>query len=125
MALPGTPGQLAPMDEETADLSQQLAKKLTEQTGKQKQKFSTKKSQFRKGKLMKHCGTKKLETDRLVLRRYVNEDAAAMYKNWASNEDIFEYPANLSTCNSYFNNEVPMPNPLYFLQTDIASDGVS
>ena len=34
MALPGTPGQLAPMDEETADLFQQLAKKLTEQTGK-------------------------------------------------------------------------------------------
>ena len=52
---------------------------------------------------MKHCGTKKLETDRLVLRRYVNEDAAAMYKNWASDEDIFEYPANLSTGNSCFN----------------------
>ena len=32
----------------------------------------------RKDKLMKHCGTQKLETDRLVLRRYVNEDAASL-----------------------------------------------
>lgn len=30
---------------------------------------------------MKHCGTQRLETNRLILRRYVNEDAAAMYKN--------------------------------------------
>ena len=32
---------------------------------------------------MKLCGTQRLETDRLILRRYVIEDAAAMYKNWA------------------------------------------
>ena len=37
---------------------------------------------------MSHCGTKKLETNRLVLRRYVNEDALAMYKNWASDEEV-------------------------------------
>mgnify|MGYP000180088729 FL=1 len=30
---------------------------------------------------MKHSGTQRLETERLVLRRFVNEDAAAMYKN--------------------------------------------
>lgn len=30
---------------------------------------------------MNHCGTQKLETDRLILRRYVIEDAAAMYNN--------------------------------------------
>ena len=29
---------------------------------------------------MKHCGTKRLETNRLILRRYANEDAAAMIK---------------------------------------------
>lgn len=40
---------------------------------------------------MKHCGTKKLETDRLVLRRYVNEDAAAMYKNWASDNEVTKF----------------------------------
>ncbi len=40
---------------------------------------------------MKHCGTQKLETDRLVLRRYVNEDAAAMYKNWASDKEVTKF----------------------------------
>ena len=40
---------------------------------------------------MKHCGTQKLETDRLVLRRYVNEDAAAMYNNWAADEEVTRF----------------------------------
>ena len=40
---------------------------------------------------MKHCGTKKIETDRLVLRRYMNEDAAAMYKNWASDKEVTKF----------------------------------
>ncbi len=40
---------------------------------------------------MKHCGTQKLETDRLVLRRYVNEDAAAMYENWASDNEVTKF----------------------------------
>ena len=40
---------------------------------------------------MNHCGTQKLETDRLILRRYVNEDAAAMYKNWASDEEVTKF----------------------------------
>ncbi len=30
---------------------------------------------------MKHCKTQRLEIDRLILRRYVNEDVEAMYKN--------------------------------------------
>ena len=33
---------------------------------------------------MNHLGTKLLETDRLILREFVPEDAPAMYKNWAS-----------------------------------------
>ena len=48
---------------------------------------------------MKHCGTQKLETDRLVLRRYANEDAAAMYKNWASDKEVtkfLKWPAHSS-----------------------------
>lgn len=40
---------------------------------------------------MKHCGTQRLETDRLILRRYVNEDATAMYKNWASDSEVTKY----------------------------------
>ncbi len=40
---------------------------------------------------MKHCGTQKLETDRLVLRRYVHKDAAAMYKNWASDPEVTRF----------------------------------
>lgn len=45
----------------------------------------------RQGKLMEHCGTQRLETDRLILRRYVNEDAAAMYKNWASDNEVTKF----------------------------------
>ena len=40
---------------------------------------------------MEHCGTRQLETDRLILRRFVNEDAAAMYKNWASDDAVTKY----------------------------------
>ena len=40
---------------------------------------------------MKHCGTQRLETDRLILRRYVNEDAAAMYKNWVSDSEVTKF----------------------------------
>lgn len=40
---------------------------------------------------MKHCGTKRLETERLILRRFVQEDAAAMYCNWASDPQVTKY----------------------------------
>lgn len=40
---------------------------------------------------MKHSGTQRLETERLVLRRFVNEDALAMYKNWAADEKVTKY----------------------------------
>lgn len=40
---------------------------------------------------MKHCGTQRLETERLILRRYVSEDAAAMYKNWASDPEVTKF----------------------------------
>lgn len=48
---------------------------------------------------MRHCGTQTLETDRLILRRYVTEDAAAMYRNWASDPEVTKYlrwPAHTS-----------------------------
>ncbi len=40
---------------------------------------------------MNHCGTQKLETDRLILRRYISEDAVAMYKNWASDNEVTKF----------------------------------
>ncbi len=40
---------------------------------------------------MKHCGTQRLETERLILRRFVIEDATAMYKNWASDDEVTEF----------------------------------
>lgn len=40
---------------------------------------------------MKHCGTQRLETDRLILRRFVIEDAEAMYQNWASDAEVTKY----------------------------------
>jgi len=40
---------------------------------------------------MNHRGTQKLETERLVLRRFRNEDAPAMYRNWASDPEVTKY----------------------------------
>ena len=40
---------------------------------------------------MKNLGTKRLETDRLVLRRFVMEDATDMYQNWASEPEVTRF----------------------------------
>ena len=40
---------------------------------------------------MEHCGTKRLETKRLVLRRFTIEDAGAMYNNWASDDEVTKF----------------------------------
>ena len=40
---------------------------------------------------MTHQGTKRLETDRLILRRFTPDDAQAMYENWASDPDVTRY----------------------------------
>ncbi len=40
---------------------------------------------------MKHCGTKTIETNRLILRRFVIEDAQSMYTNWASDDEVTKY----------------------------------
>ena len=40
---------------------------------------------------MKHLGTKRLETSRLILRPFVAEDADAMYTNWASDPEVTKY----------------------------------
>ena len=40
---------------------------------------------------MAHNGTPRLETARLVLRRYTVEDARDMYENWASDDRVTRY----------------------------------
>lgn len=40
---------------------------------------------------MNHKGTILLETERLILRRFIIEDADAMYKNWASEDEVTKF----------------------------------
>lgn len=40
---------------------------------------------------MEHKGTKRIGTKRLILRRFTIDDAAAMYKNWASDTGVTKY----------------------------------
>lgn len=41
--------------------------------------------------MMRLLGTRKLETKRLILRRFVIEDAEDMYNNWASDSEVTKY----------------------------------
>lgn len=38
-----------------------------------------------------HKGTQVIETERLILRRAVTEDAEPMYRNWASDQEVTRY----------------------------------
>ena len=40
---------------------------------------------------MKKTGTQRLETNRLILRRFVIEDAEDVYRNWASDPEVTKY----------------------------------
>ena len=40
---------------------------------------------------MKSIGTQVLQTDRLILRRFVESDAEAMFQNWASSAENLTY----------------------------------
>ena len=40
---------------------------------------------------MRHCGTQKIETERLILRQFTVDDAQAMYENWASDPEVTKY----------------------------------
>ena len=41
--------------------------------------------------MLTHKGTRKLYTERLVLRRFTVEDAPIMYRNWASDEEVTKF----------------------------------
>ena len=40
---------------------------------------------------MKHKGTVRLETERLILRKFTPEDALPMFRNWASDEEVTRF----------------------------------
>ena len=40
---------------------------------------------------MKHCGTKSIITERLILRRFEEADAEHMFNNWANDPDVTRY----------------------------------
>ena len=40
---------------------------------------------------MKHLGSRTLETERLVIRAFVSEDAGAMFRNWASDPEVTKF----------------------------------
>lgn len=41
--------------------------------------------------MLNHVGTQKIETPRLILRRFKIEDAKQMFNNWASDSDVTKY----------------------------------
>ena len=41
--------------------------------------------------MLNHKGTVTIETDLLILRRFVLEDAEAMYRNWASDDEVTKH----------------------------------
>lgn len=40
---------------------------------------------------MRNCGTQRIETERLILRRFSPDDARAMYENWACDPEVTKY----------------------------------
>ena len=41
--------------------------------------------------MLNHRGTMTIETERLILRRFTMEDAEAMFRNWASDDEVTRY----------------------------------
>lgn len=41
--------------------------------------------------MLKHKGTQRVETPRLILRRAVSEDGQAMFRNWTSDPEVTKY----------------------------------
>ena len=41
--------------------------------------------------MLTHKGTQTIETSRLILRRAVQEDAAPMFRNWASDPEVTKF----------------------------------
>ena len=69
---------------------------------------------------MKAIGTQILQTDRLILRRFLESDAEAMFQNWASSAENLTYvtwdphPDVKVTRNSIRNWVASYANPNYY-----------
>ena len=69
---------------------------------------------------MKSIGTQTLQTDRLILRRFVESDAEAMFQNWASSAENLTYvtwdphPDVEVSLNSIHNWVASYTNPNYY-----------
>ena len=69
---------------------------------------------------MKAIGTQTLQTDRFILRRFVESDAEAMFQNWASSPENLTYvtwvphPGVEVTRNSIRNWVASYTNPNYY-----------
>ncbi len=48
-------------------------------------------TELRRGGTMNHMGTVKIETERLLLRRFTERDALAAFNNWTSDEKVTEF----------------------------------
>ena len=40
---------------------------------------------------MNHLGTQKIQTERLILRKFQLQDAKYVFENWAGDSDVTEY----------------------------------
>lgn len=40
---------------------------------------------------MNHIGTKTYETERLIIRPFVENDAKSVFENWASDDEVTKY----------------------------------
>ena len=69
---------------------------------------------------MKAIGTQMLQTERLILRRFVESDAEAMFQNWASSAENLtkftrdHHPDDEVTRNSILNWVASYANPNYY-----------
>ena len=41
--------------------------------------------------MLKHMGTKKIETERLILRKFEKDDVQDMFNNWSNDADVTQY----------------------------------
>lgn len=49
---------------------------------------------------MKHCGNQEIESERLLLRKFEEDDADLMYKNWDSDTEVTQFLTWLAHENS-------------------------
>ena len=41
--------------------------------------------------MLTHKGTRQIETERLILRRFILSDSEFMFKNWATDSEVFRF----------------------------------